>query len=122
LKLLLKSGFFKLLIKVSKEVWREPDLKLLLELEELTGTTKWLPHERGNELEGPYVRVYVEQVSGKLKKLLGSSLNVWEWDEKEFYRLCTDHANNQCKELPADEKSVANCMEPGCQKPASWIY
>jgi hypothetical protein len=109
-----------LFIKFSKTVWHEPDVKLLEELYELTGTSKWLPKERGDEKEGPYVRIYIERVSEKLKKLLGNSLNVWEWDEQGLYRSCMDHANNSCTELRANEKGKSACTE--CGKPAMWIY
>jgi len=111
-----------LFIKFSKNVWSEPDAKLLDELYRLTGTTKWLPKERGDEIEGPYVRIYVDRVTEKIKSLLGNSLNVWEWDEVPFYRLCMEHANNSCKELRASEKGQENCMTPGCNKPAMWSY
>lgn len=111
-----------LFIKFTKEVWREPDTKLLEELERLTGTTKWLPFEKSGEKEGPYVRIYVERLTNKLESLLTNSLNVWEWDEKPFYRLCMEHANNSCKELPAAEKGTQNCMTPECKNPAMWKY
>lgn len=111
-----------LFIKFCKAVWDEPDAKLLDELYKLTGTTKWFPKQRGDELEGPYVRMYVERVTEKLEKLLSNSLNVWEWDERGIYRLCMQHANNLCTELPAAEKGKTHCNETSCGNPAMWIY
>lgn len=111
-----------LFIKFSKAVWHEPDTKFLDELHRLVGTTKWLPSESGDEREGPYVRIYVERMTEKLETLLRNSLNVFEWDERGLYRLCMEHANNSCTELPATEKGTTACTNNGCGKPAMWIY
>jgi hypothetical protein len=111
-----------LFIRFSKSVWHEPDLKLLDELETLTGTTSWLPQERGDERQGPYVRIHVEQVTERIKKLLSNSLNVFEWDERGVYRFCMKHANNQSKELPASEKGQITCHAEGCGEPSMWMY
>ena len=108
-----------LFIKFSKAVWHEPDSKLLDTLSSLTGNTQWLPDQGGNETEGPYVRVYVE-MSKQLSKLLSSSLNVWEWDEKGLYRVCTEHKNSLCVELPVSESGESSCHT--CGKPATLIY
>ncbi len=109
-----------LFIKFSKSVWQEPDPKLLNELYKLVGTNSWLPDEREDEKEGPYVRVYAPELRPRLEKLLSSSLNVWEWDEKGLYRACMEHANNSCTELQAAEKLKSACTT--CGKPAMWIY
>jgi hypothetical protein len=109
-----------LFIKFSKSVWQEPDPKLLNELYQLVGNNTWLPDERGDETEAPYVRVYVPEVSKRLEKLLSNSLNVWEWDEKGLYRYCMEHANKSCSELPAAEKLKSACTT--CGNPAVWIY
>ena len=111
-----------LFIRFSKGVWNDPDLELLGALERLSGTTKWLTAESGDELEGPYARIYVEHLTEKLKKQLGSSLNVWEWDEQGFYTVCQDHANDNCKKLPGSNKETPNCLVPGCNKPAVLVY
>ena len=108
-----------LFIKFSKGIWHEPDAKLVNTLSGLTGGTKWLPEQRGDETEGPYIRIYVE-MNKQLSKLLSSSLNVWEWDEKGLYRVCADHKNNFCVELPASERGESSCHT--CGKPATLIY
>jgi hypothetical protein len=109
-----------LFIQFTKSVWDEPDPKLLNELYKLIGNSTWLPDERGEEKEGPYVRAYVPQVSKRLEGLLSGSLNVWEWDEKGLYRYCIEHSNNSSAELPAAEKLKSACTT--CGKPAVWIY
>lgn len=109
-----------LFIKFSKAVWQEPDPKLLNELYQLIGHNKWLPDERGDEREGPYVRVHVPEVNSKLEKLLSNSLNVFEWDEKGLYRFCTEHVNNQAEQLRVADSTDARCIT--CGKQAHWIY
>jgi hypothetical protein len=109
-----------LYIKFSKGVWDQPDPKLLNELYKLIGNNTWLPDERDDVTEGPYVRVHVPEVSPRLEKLLSNSLNVWEWDEKGLYRYCMEHTNNSSYELPAAEKLKSACTT--CGKPAVWIY
>ena len=108
-----------LFIKFSKSVWREPDPKLLNELYQLIGNNTWLPDEH-DTTEGPYVRVHVPEVTPKLEKLLSNSLNVFEWDEKELYRFCTEHVNNAAVQMRAAESANARCST--CGKQAHWIY
>jgi hypothetical protein len=109
-----------LFIKFSKAVWQEPDPKLLNELYQLIGNNTWLPDERGDEKEGPYVRVHVPEVSSRLEKLLSNSLNVFEWDEKGLYRFCPEHVNNAAVQMRAAESVDAKCMT--CGKQAHFIY
>jgi len=109
-----------LYIKFSKSVWEQPDPKLLNELYKLIGNNTWLPDERDDVTEGPYVRVHVPEVSTRLEKLLSNSLNVWEWDERGLYRFCMEHTNNSSYELPAAEKLKSPCTT--CGDPAVWIY
>ncbi len=109
-----------LFIKFAKAVWQEPDPKLLNELYQLLGHNKWLPDERGDEKEGPYVRVHVPEVSAKLQRLLSNSLNVFEWDEKGLYRFCTAHVNNAAEQLRVADSADARCNT--CGEQAHWIY
>lgn len=109
-----------LCIKFSKSVWDQPDPKLLNELYKLIGNNTWLPDEREGVTEGPYVRVHVPEVKPSLEKLLENSLNVWEWDEKELYRFCTEHVNNQAAQMRVAEMEGATCGV--CGKQAHWIY
>ena len=109
-----------LYIKFSKNVWEQPDPKLLNELYTLIGNNTWLPDEHDDTTEGPYVRVHVPEVSTRLEKFLSNSLNVWEWDEKGLYRFCMEHTNNFSYELPAAEKLKSACTV--CGQPAVWIY
>jgi len=108
-----------LCIKFSKSVWEQPDPILLNELYKLIGNNTWLPDEH-DTTDGPYVRVHVSEVSPRLAKLLSSSLNVWEWDEKGLYRYCTEHTNNAAYQLRAAESVDATCVT--CGKQAHWIY
>lgn len=109
-----------LFIKFSKAVWQEPDPKLLNELYQLIGNNAWLPDERGDEKEGPYVRVHVPEVSNRLEKLLSNSLNVFEWDEKGLYRFCPEHVNNAAMQMRAADSADAKCIT--CGKQAHFIY
>jgi hypothetical protein len=109
-----------LFIKFAKMVWQEPDPTLLNELYKLAGNNTWLPDEVGDEKEGPYVRMYVPEISKKLENLLSHSENVWEWDEKGLYRACMEHANSSSTELRAAEKKESLCTT--CGKPAHWAY
>lgn len=110
-----------LFIKFAKAVWYEPDPVLLNELYVLLGTNSWLPDEQGGEKSGPYVRVYVPEISKKLKKQLSNSMNVYEWDEKPFYRLCDEHKNEQAKLMTAAEKErMSACTTCGAE--AKWIF
>lgn len=109
-----------LFIKFSKSVWYEPDPRLLNELYKLVGNNKWLPDEKGDEKEGPYVRVHVPELDARLEKLLSNSMNVFEWDEKGLYRYCTEHVNNAAVQLRAPESADARCTV--CGKQAHWIY
>jgi hypothetical protein len=109
-----------LFIKFSKSVWLEPDPKLLNELYELIGTNTWLPDERGDESEGPYVRVHVPEVNNRLEKLLSNSLNVFEWDERGLYRFCVEHVINAAVQMRADESIGTTCIT--CGKQAHFIF
>lgn len=112
-----------LFIKFCKEVWVTPDPELLNLLYIAIGNNSWLPDESDSDKTGPYVRVYVPEITTKLKKHLSKSLNVFEWDERPFFRLCTQHKNEHCKEISDGERqSVATCMTHHCQNPADWIY
>jgi len=112
-----------LFIKFCKEVWVAPDPALLNKLYILVGNNSWLPDETDEEKTGPYVRVYVPKITPSLKKLLSSSLNVFEWDECPFFRLCTKHKNDHCKEITDEERQAAGtCMRHPCKNRADWIY
>lgn len=109
-----------LFIKFTKAVWQEPDPKLLNELYRLAGTNTWLPDEVGQETEGPYVRMYVPELTEKLKTMLRNSMNVWEWDNQGLYRYCEKHANKSAKALTAGTRAEAICTI--CSNPALFIY
>lgn len=110
-----------LFIKFAKAVWYEPDPVLLNELYVAVGTNSWLPDEQGGEKSGPYVRVYVPEITKKLEKQLSNSMNVYEWDEKPFYRQCDEHKNELAKPITAAEKErVSACTTCGAE--AKWIY
>ena len=109
-----------LYIRFSKSVWTEPDPKLLNELYKLAGTNTWLPDEQENVNQGPYVRMVVPEVRKKLEKLLSSSLNVFEWDEKPHYWVCAEHKNELCSALTTAEKQDAVCLI--CRQQAEWVY
>ena len=111
-----------LFIKFAKTVWVEPDPTLLNELYKLVGTNTWLPDEDDNARSGPYVRIYVPEVSKKLEKLLGNSLNVFEWDDKPFFRLCAEHKNELCRAITKEEIERQGKCNSGCDSPAEWIY
>lgn len=110
-----------LFIKFAKAVWQEPDPNLLNKLYVLVGDNTWLPDEQGEERTGPYVRVYVPQVTSALEKLLTNSMNVFEWDTKPFLRLCKEHKNDLCKEMTEAERLKASSCGT-CGEPADWIY
>jgi len=109
-----------LFIKFAKSVWLEPDPVILNELYKLAETNTWLPDERGDETEGPYVSIYVPEVNKRLEKLLSNSLNVWEWDHVGLYRFCEKHKNDLCTELRDSRKNTATCQT--CDQPAEWSY
>lgn len=109
-----------LFIRFTKSVWQEPDPKLLNELYKLAGTNTWLPDEQGNEAEGPYVRMYVPELSQRLEGYLSNSLNVWEWDRQGLYRYCKEHATDRCTELLVAQKAALTCMV--CGKQADSIF
>lgn len=107
-------------IRFAKCVWTEPDPKLLNELYKLAGNNTWLPDEQDNVTQGPYARMIVPEVSAKLEKLLSSSLNVLEWDDKPMYWVCIEHKNELCTALSDAAKDGKSCLT--CGKPAEWIY
>lgn len=109
-----------LFIKFAKSVWYEPDPKLLNELYTLIGNNTWLPDEKEDEKEGPYVRVHVSEISARLEKMLSSSLNVFEWDEKGLYRFCPEHVINAAVQMRASESEGMKCQT--CGKQAHFIY
>lgn len=109
-----------LCIKFTKAVWQEPDPNLLNALYKLIGNNTWLPDEIDGATEGPYVRVHVTELSSELKELLGTSTNVWEWDDKGLYRFCTEHTNNSAYQLRVVEDEDQECGV--CGKQAHWIY
>lgn len=110
-----------LFIKFAKAVWSEPDPVLLNELYTQIGTNSWLPDEQGGEKSGPYVRVYIPEITKKLEKQLNNSMNVFEWDNKPFYRLCDEHKNDLCKSITAAEKARASSCTT-CGAEAKWVY
>lgn len=110
-----------LFIKFAKSVWQQPDPGLLNKLYLLIGNNTWLPNEQGEETEGPYVRVYVPEITPALEKMLKNSLNVFEWDDKPFLRLCTKHKNDSCREITKDERLTASSCNT-CREPAQWIF
>lgn len=109
-----------LFIKFAKSVWYEPDPKLLNELYTLIGSNSWLPDEKGGEKEGPYVRVHVPEINGRLQKMLSNSLNVFEWDEKGLYRYCPEHTINSAVQMRVAESEGMKCQT--CGKQAHFIY
>lgn len=112
-----------LFIKFCKEVWVKPDPELLNKLYIAIGNNAWLPDESDADKTGPYVRVYVPKITPGLEKLLSKSMNVFEWDERPFFRLCTEHKNDYCKTITDEERqSVATCMNHPCTNSADWIY
>lgn len=111
-----------LFVKFSKSVWSEPDAKLLEALAKASGSQKWLPQERKEDLEGPYVRLVVDRVTEKLESLLRNSLNVWEWDEKPFYNVCNEHGNNFCKPIVGNDEGRKGCLFPHCKNVATLVY
>ncbi|CAN5440171.1 hypothetical protein BH10CYA1_BH10CYA1_62130 [soil metagenome] len=109
-----------LYIRFHRSVWEEPDPKLLKKLSTLAGDYSWLPDQPDDKALGPYVRMYVPAVSDHLSELLSHSMNVIEWDEKPFLRLCDAHKTEPCREISDAEKSKA----PGCSycaETAQWI-
>lgn len=110
-----------LFIRFHRSVWEEPDPKLQKKLSLLYGDYSWLPEQRDGETHGPYVRMYVPEVSSALEKLLSHSMNVIEWDEKPFLRVCDTHKTDQCRGITDEERSKAS-MCNYCKEPANWIY
>ncbi len=109
-----------LFIRFHRSVWEEPDPKLLKKLSILAGDYSWLPDQPDGEAFGPYVRMHVAAISDHLSNLLSHSMNVIEWDEKSFLRLCDTHKLESCREINEAEKSEA----PGCsycRESARWI-
>lgn len=111
-----------LFIKFAKTVWHEPDPKLLKALYLATGATEWLPDEKGTEKSGPYVRIVVPEVTPALEKLLSNSLNVYEWDDKPFFRLCNEHKMDPSRAITDDEKQRQDRCSLCFEQPADWIY
>lgn len=111
-----------LFIQFTKEVWTEPDLKLLAQLSKRCAESKWLPRERKEALEGPYVRLLVDKIPPQLERLLRNSHNVWEWDREPFYTVCRDHGNNFCKPIKDERDAFAICLDPRCKDFATLVY
>lgn len=112
-----------LFIKFAKEVWKTPDPKLLNQLYIMVGNNSWLPDEVGDETAGPYVRVYVPEITPALEKLLKNSMNVYDWDDKPYFRLCAEHKNEHCRAITKEEKDqVSTCNLGRCSNAAEWIY
>ncbi|MDR3617459.1 MAG: hypothetical protein P4L53_28140 [Candidatus Obscuribacterales bacterium] len=112
-----------LYIKFAKEVWHTPDPKLLNQLYIAIGNNTWLPDEVGDEKTGPYVRVYVPEITPALEKLLKNSMNIFEWDDKPFFRLCDEHKTDDCRAITnAEREQVSNCTHVKCGNTAEWIY
>ena len=112
-----------LFIKFSKDVWKAPDPALLNQLYLMVGNNSWLPDEVGDEITGPYVRVYVPEITKALEKLLKNSMNVYDWDDKPYFRLCSEHKNEHCRAITKEEKEkVSNCNLGRCVNEAEWIY
>jgi len=115
-----------LFIKFCKQVWENPDHDLLAALAKVSGQLpeKWLPQQSENALTGPYVRLNIKSISlsaqSRLFDLLSNSLNVFEWDTKGLYFLCTACNNSQCVQLRAAEQEGKQCMT--CGKPAHWRW
>jgi len=110
-----------LFIRFHRSVWEEPDPKLQKKLSTLFGDYSWLPEQKDGETQGPYVRMHVPEVSSALEKLLSYSMNVIEWDEKPFLRVCDAHKNDQCRGITDEERNKAS-MCNYCRQPANWIY
>ena len=109
-----------LFIRFHRTVWEEPDPKLLKKLSTLADGYSWLPDQKDGDTHGPYVRIHVPAVSDHLSNLLSQSMNVIEWDEKPFLRLCDTHKVDQCRAITDDERTAA----PGCsycKEPAVWV-
>lgn len=109
-----------LFIKFSKSVWQEPDPELLNALNKLTVTTGWLPDESDDEIEGPYVRMHVAEVTKRLEKLLSNSPNVVDWDLMGLYHFCAEHAVEKCVPMIEGERHNLVCIT--CGRPAILIY
>ena len=109
-----------LFIRFHRSVWEEPDPKLLKKLSTLAGSYSWLPDQRDGETHGPYVRMYVPAVSDHLSNLLSNSMNVIEWDEKPFLRLCEAHKLDQCRVITDDEKRAASLCSY-CKEAALYV-
>lgn len=109
-----------LFIRFHRSVWEEPDPKLQKKISMLYGDYSWLPAEPDKNGSGPYVRIYVPEVDSALEKLLSNSLNVWEWNEKPFLRLCDSHKMDQCRPITEDERREASGCSY-CKEAAGWI-
>ena len=109
-----------LFIRFHRSVWEEPDPKLLKKLSTLAGSYSWLPDQKDGDTHGPYVRMNVPDVSDHLSNLLSQSMNVIEWVEKPFLRLCDAHKVDQCRAITDDEKRVAGGCSY-CKEPAAWV-
>lgn len=109
-----------LFIRFHRSVWEEPDPKLLKKLSTLVGGYSWLPDQKDGDIHGPYVRMHVPAVSDHLSNLLSHSMNVIEWDEKPFLRLCDTHKVEHCREITDDEKRVAGGCRY-CKEAAVWV-
>lgn len=109
-----------LFIRFHRSVWEEPDPKLLKKLSTLAGGYSWLPDEKDGATGGPYVRMYVTEVSDHLSSLLSNSMNVIEWDEKPFLRLCEAHKLDQCRPITEDEQRAASGCSY-CKAPALYV-
>ena len=109
-----------LFIRFHRSVWEEPDPKLLKKLSILAGDYSWLPDQPDGEAFGPYVQMHVDAISDHLNNLLSQSMNVIEWDEKPFLRLCDTHKMESCREISEAEKSKASGCSY-CRESAQWI-
>jgi hypothetical protein len=110
-----------LFIKFAKTVWGEPDPTLLNKLYLLVGNNTWLPDESDDVRTGPYVRIHVPEITPALEKLLSNSMNVFEWDDKPFMPLCTEHVKDFCRAITERERQKAGSCSI-CGQRAEWIY
>jgi hypothetical protein len=108
-----------LYIKFHAEFWETPDPKLIKKLNLAAGHTDWQPEQPDVRSPGPYVRMYVPEVTESLADLLSHSMNVISWDEKPFLIVCDKHKSEPAKALPV--KGIVEGRCNFCPEPSQWL-